>query len=34
MHIEELFDNGEISMEKRFFLHDKNDNKFNLKYAL
>lgn len=34
MHIEELFDNGKISIEKRFLLHDNNDNKFNLKYAL
>lgn len=34
MHIEELFDNGKISIEKRFFLHENNDNKFNLTFAL
>lgn len=34
MLIEELFDNEKISNEKRFFLHDNNDNKFNLKYAI
>lgn len=34
MNIEELYDNGEISLENRFFLHDENDNQFNLKFAL
>ena len=31
--IEDLFIEGKITQERRFYLHDLNDNKFNLNFA-
>ena len=31
--IEDLFIEGKITQQRRFYLHDLNDNKFNLNFA-
>ena len=32
-YIEDLFIEGKITQKRRFYLHDLNDEKFNLNYA-
>lgn len=32
LHIEDLFDSHKIDENRRMYLHNKNDNKFNLNY--
>ena len=34
MNIEDLYENGKISLDERFEMHQKNDNEFNLTFAL
>jgi hypothetical protein len=34
MNIEDLYEDGKISLEERFEMHQKNDNEFNLTFAL
>jgi Na+-transporting NADH:ubiquinone oxidoreductase subunit NqrC len=34
MNIEDLYEDGKISLEERFNMHQKNDDKFNLTFAL
>jgi hypothetical protein len=34
MNIEDLYEDGKISLEERFDMHQKNDDEFNLTFAL